>query len=915
MIRMIPSTSPGQAKNYFAEALQKPDYYLGDQELQGRIKGKLAGRMEIEGPATRDVFYALAENVHPKTGQSLTPRKREDRVTGYDINFHCPKSVSIIHALSGDQHILEVFQSSVAATMKDIEDDTKTRVRKDGKHEDRDTGELVWAEFIHQTARPVEDHLPDPHLHAHCFVFNATWDDQETRYKAAKFRDIKRDMPYYQARFQKRLSDDLMKLGYQVRRTRNSFEIEGVPQAVIDHFSKRTDEIGRVAKEKGIHDAKQLDKLGAKTRSRKQKGLGMAQLKEGWRSQIMMMGKAGRGDGRSLREKPAKDRESADPRICVDHALQHCFERASVMPDRRVLETAYYFALGDHSISLDGVTNAYRHDGRIMQVKQGDRLLCTTKDVLKEEQRMIELARKGRNRFVPLYEQMPTLDLSEQQSKAVSHVLTTPDMVSIIRGAAGTGKTTLMRQAVNLIEKAGKMVTVVAPTAQASRGVLKEEGFADAMTVASLLVDKNLHKQLQDQVIWVDEAGLLGTKDMRDILELASQKNARVILGGDTRQHASVVRGDALRILNTVGGIKTAEVSKIVRQKNEIYRKAVEDLAQGHVSPAFEKLDDMGAIHTVDPLNPNKKLIEDYLKTIRKGKSALIISPTHKQGEAVTEEIRVSLKKTGKIGKKEIIATRLANLNLTEAEKADWRKYQQGQIIQFNQNARGIKRGSLWTVGETEQGKVCIQNDDGETITLPFANAKKFEVFEKQEIKIAKGDRVQITKNGFDISEKRLNNGMMLKVASVTKKGEMVLKSESGKSSFKLDKNFGHFAHAHCITSYAAQGKTVDEVFIAQPSSTFAATDARQFYVSVSRGRDAAKIYTDDKDALLDYASELGERQSAVELVRGKNATLDFVLDRQRSEPAPEHPSRNDFNTTDRVFSYAKTDISHEPGS
>ncbi|MEZ4901799.1 MAG: AAA family ATPase [Spirosomataceae bacterium] len=59
-------------------------------------------------------------------------------------------------------------------------------------------------------------------------------------------------------------------------------------------------------------------------------------------------------------------------------------------------------------------------------------------------------------------------------------------------------------------------------------------------------------------------------------------------MGGDTRQHAAVVRGDALRILNTVGGIKSAEVSKIYRQRNEHYRSAVEDLAQEKSKMRFQ---------------------------------------------------------------------------------------------------------------------------------------------------------------------------------------------------------------------------------------------------------------------------------------------------------------------------------------
>lgn len=880
---MIQSSSASHAKAYFSDALLKSDYYINDQELQGKYHGRLAERLGLNQSATKESFFALCENINPKTGKPLTPRSKEDRTIGYDINFHCPKSVSIIHALSKDTHLLEAFQDSVSETMRDIEADTKTRVRKSGRYDDRETGELIWADFVHQTARPVDDHTPDPHLHSHCFVFNATWDDQEKQFKAAKFKDIKMDMPYYQARFHKRLSDKMLALGYQVKLTDKSFEIEGVPQNVIDLFSKRTDEISRAAKEKGITDAKELDKLGARTRSKKQKGLSMAELKTAWRQQIHALGEDKDTGDKAIRFAPAIDLEKSSPKLCIDHALKHSFERASVMRDRRILGTAYRFALGNNRISVDDVTRQFLQDDRLIQVQEGGRTLCTTKEVLKEEKRMVELARQGQGKLTPLYKKAPALTLNNQQADAVSHILTTANRVSIIRGAAGTGKTTLMRKAVDLMEKAGKKVMVVAPTAQASRGVLKEEGFHQAETVAKLLMDEKLQKELQDQVLWVDEAGLLGTKDMTELLALATRRNARLILGGDTRQHASVIRGDALRILNTVGGIKTAEVSKIYRQKDARYRDAVQDLSKGDVGLAFEKLDGMGSIKTVDPLKPNEELVNDYINAVKKGKTALVISPTHKQGEEVTQEIRRKLRQAGKIGKKEITAKKLTSLNMTEAEKADWRNFAEGQIIQFNQNVRGIKRGSAWSVKSITDKEVLLLNEKGQSVTLPKDKASHYDVYRKTEIALSKGDKVQITRNGFDEQEKRLNNGLALEVVSVTKKGKITLRNKLSKATYVLDKEFGHISHAHSITSHASQGKTVDEVFIAQPSATFPATDARQFYVSVSRARDSARIYTDDKIALLGYASELGDRQSALELVTRKKSHINHVhnLDRQ----------------------------------
>ncbi len=908
---MIQSNSAGHAKAYFAEALSKDDYYLDDQELRGRMQGKLAERLGIEGPVHKDVFHHLCDNINPNTGQSLTPHTKENRITGYDLSFSCPKSVSILHGLSNDDHILTAFQESVRQTMQDIERDSKTRVRQNGVYDDRDTGELIWSEFVHQTARPLDGSLPDPQLHAHCFVQNATWDDTEQRIKAARFTDIKRDMPFYQEMFFKRLSDRLMDGGYQVRRTEKSFEVEGVPQRVIDLFSKRTDEINRIAREKGIIDPKEVSELG--TRARKQKGQSMAELKENWRQQILELGPQTDGEGRRIvRHAPGLQKSDLTPQQCVDHALQHGFERSSVLGARRLLASAYRHSIGHKSVSLGQVTAEFQADKRLVQVEEKGRVFCTTRQVLSEEQKMISLARQGQGKLTPLYNKMPDVGLDGQQADAVRHVLTTPHRVSIIRGAAGSGKTTLMKEAVSQIEKSGKTVTVVAPTAQASRGVLREEGFANAQTVAQLLADPRMQQALQDQVLWCDEAGLLGTKDMTALLEIATKQNARLILGGDTRQHGSVVRGDALRILNTVGGIKTAEVSRIYRQRGADYRSAVEDLSTGDVAQGFEKLDRMGAIETIDPLQPNEKLVRDYVDTIRKGKSALIVSPTHKQAVSVTDTLRQKMQERGLLSSKEVTATRLTNLNLTEAERGDWRNFQIGQVIQFNQNLPGIKRGSVWTVERaTEQG-VTIQNDQGQTAPLPTVKGGQYDVYHKSEIQLAKGDSIRITRNGFDQDKTRLNNGQTMDVVKVSKQGDIFLRNAMSKVEYRLDKGFGHIAHAYCVTSHASQGKTVDEVFIAQPAATFAATNAKQFYVSVSRGRDRVRIYTDDKEQLLVNASEMGDRQSALELVSRKNKSIDLVQQRirtdlNRSPVTKEKPK--DLPKTPR-----KKDRDYEPG-
>jgi len=912
MIRMIASMSPGHAKAYFVEGLERADYYMADQgqERQGQLKGKLAKRLGLEGPATRDEFFALCDNKDPKTGNPLTPITRENRLTGWDINFHCPKDVSIIHALSNDDHIANAFQSAVTETMEDIERDSMTRVRKSGIYADRKTGSLAWAEFIHETARPTKGHPPDMHLHCHCFVWNATYDPYEQRIKAGKWRDVKRDMPYYQTMFFKRLADRLIELGYRIRRTENAFDVIGVPQAAKAYFSKRTNEIGQVAEKLGRNTAKGRNDLGALTRSKKQKGWTMKALKDHWRLQMRLLTGDKEG-GTPIRFAPVKDLNKQDPKEAIQHALDHAFERASVMDERKILRAAYRHALGHRDVTIDDIDKAFYQDQRFIRIKQGTRTLCTTQEVLAEEKHMVELAKAGQGKLAPLYGGVPRFEkLKDQQAAAVTHVLTTKNRVSIVMGAAGTGKTTTMGEMREKIEAVGKEVFAFAPTAEAAR-VLREEGFGNADTVARLLTDKELQSKLDGQVILVDEAGMTGTKDMTGLLTLANKKNARLILCGDTRQHASVIRGDALRVLNTVGGIQAPEVNKIRRQKNEDYRQAVEYLAKGQAKEGFEKLDGIGAIKTVDPLDLNTQLVDDYIATLKKGKTALIVSPTHKQGNDVTTAIRSKLREAGLIGKEEITAAKLENLNLTTAEKRDARSFKEGQVVQFNQHVKGIKRGTTWTVRPNMSKGIHIQDKNGNVKPLPLDKAKDFDVYQKSEIGISKGDILRITRNGTDDEKNRLNNGMALEVVSISKEGRVVLRNTASKKTFLLNRDYGHISHAHVLTSIASQGKSVDEVFISQPASTFPATDLKNFYVSVSRGKLAVYVYTDDKEALLEHASEAGDRQSALELI-GAREKHDLAIERQQRDIYATPPRDKDLKRNPHIIP-AEIDRDYEP--
>ena len=194
------------------------DYYLDGQELAGVWRGEGAKKLGLTGEIERADWDALCDGINPKTGEKLLQRRKDNRTVGYDFNFHVPKSVSVLYAMTKDERILDAFRDAVDSTMQDCEQEMHTRVRKDGKNEDRLTGNMVWGSFVHFTSRPV-DGVPDPHLHAHCFVFNTTWDDKEQAWKSGQFRPVLNDAAWFGAVFHARFSRRLAELGLPIERT------------------------------------------------------------------------------------------------------------------------------------------------------------------------------------------------------------------------------------------------------------------------------------------------------------------------------------------------------------------------------------------------------------------------------------------------------------------------------------------------------------------------------------------------------------------------------------------------------------------------------------------------------------------------------------------------------------------------
>jgi hypothetical protein len=916
MLRITESESPQAAKHYYGRSLSRGDYYFQGQEIVGKWNGRAARSLGLDGHVEYATFTQLMDNLRPD-GHRLTARTNANRRPGYDFTFDVPKSISLVHALAHDERIVEAMHRAVDDTMGVIEKDMFTRVRVGGAFEDRRTGNMVWADFTHFTSRPapVADEsvllaanlwagklrgrdgvlaVPDPHLHVHVYAINATFDPDERKWKAGEFMRIKRDAGYYQAVYHAKLAECLQRLGYEIDGHGRAFELRGVSRETIDAYSRRTKEVEDTARELGITDAHQKDGLGAKTRRGKNNNLSTSQLEELWRSMsapdvlkaLEGVFRAAKGMERS-RSMDSKEVAAES----IEYALRHELERASVVAERRLLATALERAVGRASVESVRAALAGRAD--ILRAEIGGEVRVSTAEILKEESALLRYIREGlgsvaelvAGRYVftnPLFAK-DAKDTAEQRA-AVLHVLQSNDWVVGVVGRAGTGKTTLLKEISAGVAGAGKRLILCAPTAEAARGVLRGEGFAQAETVKKLLTDADMQAGLRGNVLWIDEAGMLGNRDMLELLTLAKANGARkVVLAGDPKQIRSVARGDAFRFLEENAGLKVARLEKIHRQKTPELKAAVDAMSRGDISRGMKLLDEQKSIVAKEAKAAHKALAETYVEKLGDGKkprTVLVVCPTHREGEALTKVIREELREAGRIDKNERSIPRTINLSWTDAEKRNPALYETGLVVQFKQNAQGFAKSERARVSsiDAREGRVMVVKNDRSQVALPLDKAAKFQVYRLAQLEVARGDRLRVTENGFDKNRThRLNNGETIEVAGFTPSGDIVAKG--GKV---VPRQFGHLDHGYVVTADAAQSKTVDVVLAAVGRDSLAATDMRRMYVTISRAREEVKLFTDDRDGLMRAAQRDSERHFATDINRYRIAQQIALEDYER---------------------------------
>ena len=885
-------------QKYFEQVLTRGDYYLG-QEVAGQWHGKGSEILGLgQGSnVTKEQFNRLLEGKHPESGKNLMQRVRKDRRPGTDLTFSVPKSVSLAWAINQDEKVLEALQQSVRETMqRDVEPLMQRRVRT-GKHawtkQKSQTGKLIYADFLHKTARPIQGHA-DPHLHVHAFVIN--WTQQNGKNYAGELEEIVRQRPSLQAKFEARLARKLShELGYNVEHTRflqsgrmkNGWEIKGIERSTIEKFSRRTAQVEQHALQNSVKDAEAKGKLGKVTREQKDTGKSVEQLRQEWNSRLSSKEREAFKNLKSGNEKSKGETEQDTASKSIKYALEHHLYRQSTVERHQVVGTALEHGL---TISPEQIEKSIDQAGLIQRsfdAQGSKRQMVTTREVLNAEKQMIAFARDGRGtrKAIATFERdFDRTWLNDQQKNAVDYVLNSRDTVLAITGGAGTGKSSLMQEAVDAVRENGKQVFTFAPSTGAKE-VLEEKGFADAKTVEHLLRNTKLHPDLQGQVLWIDEAGLLDVRAMNGVFQIAKEQNCRVVLSGDTRQHSSPRRGEAMRLLENEAGLNIARIEMIQRQKGR-YKRAVELISRGHeivdgksgktgLVAGFDMLDAMGKVKEISGSDRHEELAKAYLKSTSKKKSTLIVAPTHAEAGKVTEHIRENLREQGKLPVEEFQFTQLRSLNFTEAEKGNAASYldQEGLIVQFHQNVSGgFKKGDRYLVKSADEQGVQLQNMGDERLQhLPLDKSDRFEVYSQNELGISAGDKIRFSLGGTTEDGKgRISNGRLDQVNGFDKRGNLILKNGN-----VIDRNYGHFDLGYVVTSHASQGKDRQLAIAAMGATSLPAINAKQFYVTVSRGSEDVAIYVDDKAKVRRNIERSGHQMSATELI-GPSAKAAF---------------------------------------
>ena len=354
----------------------------------------------------------------------------------------------------------------------------------------------------------------------------------------------------------------------------------------------------------------------------------------------------------------------------------------------------------------------------------------TTRDMIETERRLHHAAKlmaerehhevNGADRRAALGRaEARGLVLSGEQADALAHVTDGRDL-SVVVGHAGTGKSVLLGVAREAWEAAGYEVRGVALSGIAAENLEGGSGIA-SRTIASLEHGWGQGRDLltSRDVLVIDEAGMVGTRQLERVLSHATEAGAKVVLVGDVKQLQSIEAGAAFRSIHErYGGL---ELSEVRRQRENWQRLATRELATGRTGHALEAYRSRGMVHEAQTREQARgDLIErwDRDRQASPDKTRIILTHTNDEVRALNEAARKRMRDADDLGEE---------VHVTVERGA--RNFASGDRVMFLQNERGlgVKNGTLGIIEQVSSQSMTVQTDDGRSVQFDLKDYNRID--------------------------------------------------------------------------------------------------------------------------------------------------------------------------------------------
>ena len=311
------------------------------------------------------------------------------------------------------------------------------------------------------------------------------------------------------------------------------------------------------------------------------------------------------------------------------------------------------------------------------------------------------------------------LVLSGEQAEALAHVTDARDL-SVVVGHAGTGKLAMLGVAREAWEAAGYEVRGVALSGIAAENLEGGSGIA-SRTIASMEHGWGQGRDLltSRDVLVIDEAGMVGSRQLERVLSHAAEAGAKVVLVGDPQQLQAIEAGAAFRSIHERHG--GAEIGEVRRQREDWQRDATRYLANGKTGHALEAYRSHGMVHEAQTREQARgDLIErwDRHRQASPERSRIILTHTNDEVRALNEAARERIRAAGELGDE-------VRLTVERGE----RRFASGDRVMFLQNERGlgVKNGTLGTVEQVSAQSMTVQTDDGRSVRFDLKDYNRID--------------------------------------------------------------------------------------------------------------------------------------------------------------------------------------------